>query len=309
MKNAYFEMQWPRSGLYVNCFVHEIMNYRYHWHPQEYELSILLHGSQEFCRGMSTSRLEEDDVILVDPGKGHASFGQQANTRALVVHFSASALKPYVKKGYSLDLSSCCSDPDTRREECYSRIRFYAAQLYRAAAENGPYASLTANGCCQMLLSTLCTGFETVLSPAAPELDEPQQRLARQLMDYIERNYREKLTLEDLARYAQYNRTYVSTLFRNVVGVNFHEYLTRVRFQNALLEVAATGKNLTDIALENGFSDLKSLNARFKETLHLSPAEYRAQVDPERVAAGVTRKFTPPEDEIVRCKLDEYTAL
>ena len=57
----------------------------------------------------------------------------------------------------------------------------------------------------------------------------------RLLLTYVEEHYAEKLALEDLADYAQYNRTYISTLFKQMVGINFHEYLTSsVRFQHAL---------------------------------------------------------------------------
>ena len=47
MDLANYKMEWPRERLTVRCFAHDIMNYRYHWHPDEYELNILLHGSQE----------------------------------------------------------------------------------------------------------------------------------------------------------------------------------------------------------------------------------------------------------------------
>lgn len=70
------------------------------------------------------------------------------------------------------------------------------------------------------------------------------------LLSYVEEHYAEKLSLEDLADYAQYNRTYVSTLFKQMVGINFHEYLTRVRFQHALNDLTYTRDNLTDIALK-----------------------------------------------------------
>ena len=54
-----------------------------------------------------------------------------------------------------------------------------------------------------------------------------------------------RLSLEDLADYAQYNRTYVSTLFKQMVGINFHEYLTRVRFQHALNDLTYTRDNFS----------------------------------------------------------------
>ena len=33
-----YAMQWPQDGLGFTCYAHEIMNFRYNWHEQEYEL-------------------------------------------------------------------------------------------------------------------------------------------------------------------------------------------------------------------------------------------------------------------------------
>lgn len=99
----------------------------------------------------------------------------------------------------------------------------------------------------------------------------------------------------------------MNTLFKQIVGINFHEYLTRVRFQHALNDLAITNDNLTDIALRNGFADLKTFNARFRATLQRTPAEYRASLSPDRVVDGMTRRFLAPDDPILQKKLAEYT--
>lgn len=317
IQQAYFEMQWPRDSLFLSGFAHEIMNYRYHWHPSEYELNILLHGSQEFCIGTETYILEEDDVLLINPGMGHASFAPQANTRALVVHFSASAFKPFVKKGYAYHFDSCQSAAENRYHPGYNRIRFYAGQIFQAMWENGPYSRLTAKASLELLLATLCTMFKPETVRNLDEEDMEHHETVKRLIGYIEEHYREKISLEDLARFSQYNRTYVSTLFKNTIGINFHEYLTRVRFQNALLELAATEKNLTEIAVGNGFPDLKSFNARFRETLHRTPAQYRTQLSPDRVFrsenidgfSGQSRNYISLHDEFLRRKLKEYMGM
>lgn len=308
MEKDCYELQWPRDGLFIDCFAHEIMNYRYHWHTTKYELNILLHGNQEFCRGAEALPLEENDIILVEPGVGHASFAQRPNTRALVLHFSASAFKPYVKKGFALSFPECRSNADNRDEVQFKLIRFYAAQVFQALYQGGPYVQLTAKGCMEMLFSTLCRYFQPQSVKAAPEQDEHQHEVIRHLIVYLEQHYNEKITLEDLASFSQYNRTYISTLFKNIVGVNFHQYLTRLRFQNALLELATTEKNLTEIALDNGFSDLKTFNACFKDILHRSPSVYRSQLSSAGVPATAgERKYVSGTDKLVSHKLEEYT--
>ena len=73
MVETNYEMNLPRENIHLRCFAHNIMNYRYHWHPDVYELSIVLQGSQEYCCGTETHILLEDDLILTAPGNGHAS--------------------------------------------------------------------------------------------------------------------------------------------------------------------------------------------------------------------------------------------
>ena len=281
------------------------MNYRCHWHPDEYELNILLHGSQEYCRGTQNVLLEEDDVLLTPPGVGHASFGQQANTTAIVLHFSAAAIRPFFKKSGVYHFPTCLSDEGTRTEERYRQIRFYASQIFTLMQQNSLYAQLAVRASLELLLVVLCTEFEPQRLNEMPE-DERRRSAIRRLLTYVEEHYAEKLTLENLADFAQYNRTYVSTLFKQVVGVNFHEYLSRVRFQHALNDLALTKDGLTDIALRNGFADLKTFNARFRATLHRTPTEYRAQLSPDRVIRVGERKFLLSEDPILQAKLRAY---
>lgn len=44
MDSANYELDLPRENIHIRCFAHNIMNYRYHWHVDDYELSILLYG-------------------------------------------------------------------------------------------------------------------------------------------------------------------------------------------------------------------------------------------------------------------------
>ena len=222
MTSAHYQLDWPRENLIVRCFVHDVMNYRYHWHEDDYELSILLHGTQEYCRGNKNFLLRENDIILTAPGIGHASMGQQADTIAFVLHFSASAFKPFLKKGGIYDFPSCLSDETTRESADYRQVRFYASQIFRFAQEGGAYAQLAVRANLDLLIITLCTRFSPTLLNTLPE-DKPRRDAVRRLLAYVSDHYAEKLTLEDLADYAQYNRTYLSTLFKQMVGINFHE--------------------------------------------------------------------------------------
>lgn len=307
MKRDYYEMQWPRDNIYLTCYTHEILNYRYHWHQTEFELDILLSGSQEFCRGNEIFLMKEDDVVLTGPGTGHASLAQEENTNALVLRFSQAIFKPYLKKGYRFIFPQCLSVGDKRDHPGYPFLRFYAAQILDAAVTGGPYGPLTAKASLELLVSTLCRMFEPQMVPIQQSQGEQQQEIIGRLILYMEEHYKEKITLEDLAEHFQYNRTYISTLFKHTTGINFYEYLVRIRFQQAVAELAVTDKNLTEIAVGSGFPDLKTFNRRFRDTFGRSPAEYRARLKTANMEVeGKDWHLLPMQHPIVREKLQEY---
>lgn len=195
MNEARYNWQWPRDGLSMECFVHEIMNYRYHWHSDQYELNVLLHGSQEFCLERTNILLQEDDVILVPPGSGHASFAQNANTRALVLHFSASAFRPFVKKGTRYLFPECISTAETRNDLSFRQIRFLVAEIFASAYRQSPYSQLRAKANLELLLATLCESFHPQ-SVQINQEDAIHQETFSKMIQYVEDHYSEKLSLE-----------------------------------------------------------------------------------------------------------------
>ncbi len=308
MADSNYEPCLPKDNIRLHVFAHDILNYRYHWHSDEYELSIVLSGSQEYCRGNENYILGENDVILIPPGIGHASMRLKPNTRALVLHFPKNAFKLLSQKGYIYDFKSCLSDESNRDERRFKLLRFYVTNILKADKEQNQFSYTSIKSNLILLLITLFNEFNPEQLNVIDD-DDRRRDTMRLLLAYIEEHYDEKLSLEDLADYTGYNRTYVSTLFKQMVGINFHEYLTRVRFQHALNDLTYTKTNLTDIALKNGFSDLKTMTARFRSTLGRSPNEYRGMLSPDEIISNIRRVFIDSEDIALNKKLDEFSAI
>jgi xylan 1,4-beta-xylosidase len=81
----------------------------------------------------------------------------------------------------------------------------------------------------------------------------------------------------------------------------------RLRLQKAIKELVTTDKPLTEIALYNGFSDLKSFNTRFREMLKILPSEYRMKMDQSLVSPEYYDILSIPASEpLIMGKLEEY---
>ena len=97
-------------------------------------------------------------------------------------------------------------------------------------------------------------------------------RIAKQ---YINDNYNQNLTLENVSDHIGFNPTYFSVFFKKETGKNFLEYLTELRIKNAKLYLISTDMDIADIAEEVGYNDLKYFSKLFKKLTGINPSEYR----------------------------------
>ena len=91
---------------------------------------------------------------------------------------------------------------------------------------------------------------------------------------YIGENYSQKITLEGLAKMVYLSPAYLSRVFKQETGMNFNEYLNRVRINRVKELLKTTDMKLAEIAALTGFSDEFYLSRQFKKATGVSPVLY-----------------------------------
>lgn len=108
---------------------------------------------------------------------------------------------------------------------------------------------------------------------------EPQAESCRKLIQtakgYIDLNFEKHLTLENVASQVYVSASYLSTVFKKETGVNFSEYLTNVRMENAKRFLDDTQYTVSQIAEMVGYKDVKHFSSVFQKYYQVSPAQYR----------------------------------
>lgn len=92
---------------------------------------------------------------------------------------------------------------------------------------------------------------------------------------YIKKNHKESITLEEVAEAFNYNSEYFSRFFKRYVGITFSTYLSRVRLNTAYKLLLRSDMSTLDVALNSGFSNVKSFNKVFKEVYGETPFQYK----------------------------------
>jgi two-component system, response regulator YesN len=92
---------------------------------------------------------------------------------------------------------------------------------------------------------------------------------------YINEHYSEEITLNKLSEVVYVNPMYLSRLFKEKIGENFIDYLTRVRIEHAKRLLSDLSLRIYDITEMVGYESRKHFGKTFKEVTGFTPKEYR----------------------------------
>ena len=99
---------------------------------------------------------------------------------------------------------------------------------------------------------------------------------------FINENSAEELSLEQVAKAANMSSFYFCKMFKKFTGVNFTEYVSRIRIEKARNLLLNPNLRISEIAYEVGFQSLTHFNRVFKKVVGDSPTCYRTRL-PEAV--------------------------
>lgn len=95
---------------------------------------------------------------------------------------------------------------------------------------------------------------------------------------YIQQNHAEDLSLGQVAKAVNTSVFYFCKMFKKATGINFTDYLSRVRIEKAKNLLLNPNLRISEIAYEVGFQSLTHFNRVFKKVLRQSPTEYREKL-------------------------------
>ena len=149
-----------------------------------------------------------------------------------------------------------------------------------------------AKGLYYLLLQRLLNDFR--IADSAEQGGNDRDDKAQEILRYVWTNYRNEISLTDIADQLYLSRSTVSRMFKRVTGSDFPEYLKNLRLRAVLSELQNTDSSITDIALNAGFSSPTVLNRVFRDAYGMSPGKYR-----ESLVQAKTSETAEPDREKV----------
>jgi AraC-like DNA-binding protein/ligand-binding sensor protein len=96
--------------------------------------------------------------------------------------------------------------------------------------------------------------------------------------EFINEHQTENLRLGHVAKAVNTSTFYFCKMFKKVTGINFTDYLSRVRIEKSKNLLLNPNLRVSEIAFEVGFQSLTHFNRVFKRILGQSPTEYRTHL-------------------------------
>lgn len=147
------------------------------------------------------------------------------------------------------------------------------ALYHRLAATMPPRRQL------DTLLYPLCAMLQLALESEAAVVEEPL--FSVRLMHYLRLNHTRRLTMEEICEEFHCSPSYVSHRFKEQTGLTVHQYLTRLRVENAARLLRMSRLQITEVAMATGFESSNYFSHVFRTEMGVSPRDYRQAAEKE----------------------------
>lgn len=99
----------------------------------------------------------------------------------------------------------------------------------------------------------------------------------KEAFSFIEQNFQNDISVEDIAAFCNLNRSYFGKIFRDAVGKSPQEFLISYRMAKAAELLKLTELSVGDIGNAVGYPNLLHFSRAFKNTYGISPRQWRAE--------------------------------
>ncbi len=238
-----------------------------HWH-KGIELLLVLSGEATVICDGEISRLQEDDLILINEYSIHSLKSDEGcNLVSLQID-----TQRIIGKSEKL-FFECNSTTDNDKGKFY-HLKRMIAELLKVNSSYNEYNVFYNHSIVYNIFYDLARNYSSKRKNATSRKYFDR---VNSIITFIDEHYRDGITLAELAEHEHLSIPYLSSFFEKQLGMNFLTYYNELRFERAVNDLLSTDISVEEISLNNGFSDPRSFVNLFKKKYGCIPSSYRKQ--------------------------------
>ncbi len=231
----------------------------FHEHRHEfYEFEYVSEGEGEYVLNGQSFKLQRGDLVFVTPMDLHSYNKGNEKFRTITVKFVPERLSHLLRDITKFEpfIMSC----DDNLKNAFVNIK-----NERSSEKFADFA--IKNALERILILILRT--KGITPNEGDGLD------IGQIIGYINKNFRNALTLDEVSGKCGYSNAHFCRQFKKTTGKTFVEYLNNMRVIHAKNLLLTTDMNIIDISYDCGFGSVRNLNREFLKHFGCSPNTYR----------------------------------
>lgn len=236
------------------------------------QIYFLISGELKIETSSRFYHLDENDLLVINHNHFYKAQGDEHN-KVMILSIPAKFMEHHYPDYSNLRFDCFSREIDLGRYEMIRGIRKLLANIMISYYRQDECFKIEMQSYVSQLLLILIRGFKGEGS-LEQKIDTDDRRLM-EIIDYLERNYDQMITLEDVASKHFLSPSYLSRYFKKKMGVGFSRYLMNLRLRHCMKDLLYTNQSISQIAMNNGFPNAKSFSAFFKEIYEMTPHEYR----------------------------------
>ena len=108
-----------------------------------------------------------------------------------------------------------------------------------------------------------------------------QKSQIQKILLYLHKNFKNNISLEDIANYSAFSPHYISQLFHSETSYTITQYITNLRLEYAKNLLFSTDHSISEVCSKCGFRSFAHFLRCFKSTYGTSPSKFRQQLRAE----------------------------
>lgn len=261
----------PQLPVYFSVYETDSSLVPSHWH-EHVEILMILEGTQYLNIHEQEYTLSQNDIFIINSSDIHST-RVSAHAKILLLQVPWHYLEQYIHDFSEIRFQEYFCFDLMRQNAFYSDMKDQLLFLTDIFSLKQDGYGLAFNARLHDFLHVLYLHFSKRV-PAGSKGQKNTARL-RETISFIERHYKEPVTMRQAAAAAALNPEYFCRIFKKNTGITFLEYVNQVRLTHIYEELIATDDKVTDILARNGFINYKIFCRMFRETYGQTPTQLR----------------------------------
>jgi len=281
-------IQFENKSFYYKVF--DINNHKpnhkyqkWHYHP-EIELVYVSNGEGKRQVGLHLSNYSDGDLVLIGSNVPHTGFTEyfDQERKEVVIQFKPEFLGNSIENVFEFKKISKLLELSKQGLVFHGETKKnIGISMLGLQYESNFQQLLTLI----RILESLASSDEfTILNKDDFSKSNSiiENERINKIFNYIKINYKDKVYLEEASNLIYMTKPSFCRYFKKHTGKRFTEFLNEYRINNALKLLAQTEMDIKNICYECGFNNFSHFNRLFKNTLNLTPSEYRKKIDSDQ---------------------------